>query len=203
MNKLHFVVLGFVLSCLDTHAAQASVFYFDDVTEDSEATIADGYGGLNWSNFWVQNPVLGQVTDLDSGFYNGMVSEGYTAFNGLGGAAEISSDSPFDFNSAYFSSAYRWGLEITVTGFLNSSQVYQQKTVVNTDSAQLFTLNFVGIDRLVLSSTGGDVYLGSGYHFTMDNASINTAPVPVPAAVWLFGSAIFGLAGIARRKKAA
>jgi hypothetical protein len=32
---------------------------------------------------------------------------------------------------------------------------------------------------------------------------INTAVVPVPAAVWLFGSGLLGLVGIARRKKAA
>lgn len=31
------------------------------------------------------------------------------------------------------------------------------------------------------------------------NGSIN--PVPVPAAVWLFGSGLIGLAGVARRKK--
>ena len=30
-----------------------------------------------------------------------------------------------------------------------------------------------------------------------------TAPVPVPAAVWLFGSGLLGLAGVARRRKAA
>ena len=30
-----------------------------------------------------------------------------------------------------------------------------------------------------------------------------TAPVPVPAAVWLFGSGLLGLVGVARRKKAA
>ncbi len=29
-----------------------------------------------------------------------------------------------------------------------------------------------------------------------------TAPVPLPAAVWLFGSGLLGLIGIARRKKA-
>jgi len=27
-------------------------------------------------------------------------------------------------------------------------------------------------------------------------------PVPVPAAVWLFGSGLIGLVGVARRKKA-
>lgn len=33
-------------------------------------------------------------------------------------------------------------------------------------------------------------------------SSVITAPVPVPAAVWLFGSGLLGLVGIARRKKA-
>jgi hypothetical protein len=30
----------------------------------------------------------------------------------------------------------------------------------------------------------------------------NVSTVPVPAAVWLFGSAMLGLMGVARRKKA-
>lgn len=34
-------------------------------------------------------------------------------------------------------------------------------------------------------------------------ASFEVSAVPVPAAVWLFGSGLLGLAGIARRKKAA
>ncbi len=34
-------------------------------------------------------------------------------------------------------------------------------------------------------------------------ASFNLSPVPVPAAVWLFGSGLLGLVGVARRKKAA
>jgi len=32
--------------------------------------------------------------------------------------------------------------------------------------------------------------------------SVVTSPVPVPAAVWLFGSGLIGLAGVARRRKA-
>lgn len=34
-------------------------------------------------------------------------------------------------------------------------------------------------------------------------SAADTSPVPVPAAVWLFGSGLVGLAGIARRRKAA
>ncbi len=37
----------------------------------------------------------------------------------------------------------------------------------------------------------------------MDNLTITAAPVPVPAAAWLFGSGLLGLVGVARRKKAA
>ena len=32
--------------------------------------------------------------------------------------------------------------------------------------------------------------------------TINASAVPVPAAVWLFGSGLLGLVGVARRKKA-
>jgi hypothetical protein len=36
----------------------------------------------------------------------------------------------------------------------------------------------------------------------LDNLSITTSAVPVPAAAWLFGSGLLGLVGVARRKKA-
>lgn len=38
---------------------------------------------------------------------------------------------------------------------------------------------------------------------TIVPVSTGAAPVPVPAAVWLFGSGLLGLAGVARRRKAA
>ena len=37
----------------------------------------------------------------------------------------------------------------------------------------------------------------------IDNVVIDTAVVPIPAAVWLFGSGLLGLIGVARRKRAA
>ena len=35
---------------------------------------------------------------------------------------------------------------------------------------------------------------------TYDSANVNISAVPVPAAIWLFGSALMGIAGISRRK---
>ena len=46
---------------------------------------------------------------------------------------------------------------------------------------------------------------GCGVDVEFDNITITTdvSAVPVPAAVWLFGSGLLGLIGVARRKKAA
>ena len=41
---------------------------------------------------------------------------------------------------------------------------------------------------------------GFNYNF---NANLTASPIPVPATVWLFGSGLFGLVGIARRRKRA
>lgn len=198
MKKSHKYLICLVLSCLGTGAANANVLTFDDLATDAEVAIDNGYSGLNWSNFWIQDPVLNGVVDIESGFYSGVVSNNYSAFNADGGVAEITSAALFDFNSAYFSAAYRWGLNITATGFLNGSQIAQQQFTVNTDVASLVTLNFSGIDRVTFETSGGEQYVGSGYHFTMDNANVTT--VPVPGAVWLFGSALVGLVGIKRPK---
>ena len=43
---------------------------------------------------------------------------------------------------------------------------------------------------------------GSPLNPQLTNGTVNISPIPVPAAVWLFGSGLVGLIGIARRKKA-
>jgi hypothetical protein len=46
---------------------------------------------------------------------------------------------------------------------------------------------------------------GCNADYFIDNVSITAdlAPIPIPAAVWLFGSGLVGLVGVARRKRAA
>lgn len=51
------------------------------------------------------------------------------------------------------------------------------------------------------TTTGGGTPLNLGV-MTFDGASLEYAAVPVPAAVWLFGSALVGLVGAARRRAA-
>ena len=42
---------------------------------------------------------------------------------------------------------------------------------------------------------------GGAFEFFQANFNANLAPVPIPAAVWLFGSGLLGLVGVARRRK--
>ena len=69
---------------------------------------------------------------------------------------------------------------------------------------QLVDLNFSTTSGgIQLMSSGGSVTgvdsLGLGFNATWDFSTYSV--VPVPPAVWLFGSGLIGLIGIARRKK--
>ncbi|MGB5396271.1 MAG: VPLPA-CTERM sorting domain-containing protein [Gammaproteobacteria bacterium] len=59
-----------------------------------------------------------------------------------------------------------------------------------------------GLDNMSLSYTGAPP--GLDFELSSDGIllAISTSPVPVPAAVWLFGSGLIGLIGVARRKNA-
>ena len=83
-------------------------------------------------------------------------------------------------------------------------------TVINaTTSWQTFTGDFTlgaGVTAYTLQFAavcGGSPSCTADYYF--DNVSImaDVNAVPIPAAVWLFGSGLLGLIGVARRKKAA
>ena len=68
-------------------------------------------------------------------------------------------------------------------------------------SGALYSVNTANGTATSLSGTG--LPYGTGpIHFGVDGglAFAPTAPVPVPAAVWLFGSGLLGLIGVARRK---
>jgi hypothetical protein len=67
-------------------------------------------------------------------------------------------------------------------------------------ASQLF-----GFTGNATSGTLNSYILGSATLAADGTLAINagTAPVPLPAAVWLFGSGLMGLVGVSRRRKAA
>jgi hypothetical protein len=90
---------------------------------------------------------------------------------------EMGDDSHFDFSFGSFE--YNIG-----SGWLSAT----------TDTNGMATLLLGGSGQIDFRAAGNEV----SDHFYIRNAS--TTEVPVPAAVWLFGSGLIGLAGLARRK---
>lgn len=95
---------------------------------------------------------------------------------------------------------------------------YQVDSKVNvSDSSSFDNMTLLGTDNFILglsndsgstwvADTGATSRGGSFYdvHFANgDILQVDVRVVPVPAAVWLFGSGLIGLAGMARRKKTA
>jgi len=199
--KLKFFkhILTAITIILVSFTANAAVLTFDDLSGSSPDPIADGYGGLNWSNM---RSFFGCFSRPDSGYCSGTVSGYNVAFNMNGNAAATSSDSPFNFDGAYLTAAWNDDLNIQVLGFNGVSLLYDTTVVVSDDAPTWFDFAYAGIDRLEFRSFGGvdsDPTDGSsGVHFAMDDFTYSV--VPIPAAVWLFGSGL-GLLGWFRRKR--
>ena len=101
--------------------------------------------------------------------------------------------------------------DVLARGF-NNTNAYQYKLNFNLDAAQ--TTAFMNNSNVVVDFADGVLALCGWWNYGNCTADEGDAPyaqvdytyevssVPVPAAVWLFGSALLGLAGVARRKKA-
>ena len=189
-----------------TASAQASTLTFDDIGVGGN--IPDGYGGLQWStHFYYLASSDNPAFFADSGFDNGIVSGSFVAYNSS--AEVVSASGPtFDFNSAYLTAAWNTGLNITVTGKLGAATLYSQTVVVNTLAPTLFTFNYLGIDQLIFSSSGGTSdlfpqYGDDGTHFVMDNLTINervTESVPDGgSALAMLGLGMAGIGAIRRK----
>ena len=191
MKKLLLLLCAILLIFGLVGSAGATVLTFDDVMDPMPATNArlpNGYGGLNWNNFWVINSKWDQSGGI--GYTTGVKSPDYVAANYKG---EVSSagGGVFNFLGAYLTSAHDAPNSAVITGYLGPDLVYQTDplilTVVATEHD--FGTAFYGIDRLTFSSTS---------QFVMDNVTYN--PVPEPATMLLLGFGLIGMTVIGRKR---
>ena len=105
------------------------------------------------------------------------------------------------------------GIVIPILDLWGHTQAYGDSTAITNDPFFLVPSrrNLVRLnDRPSYSEslTMDNINLGAGgvedtwVYSTIGSALIRPSVVPVPAAVWLFGSGLIGLVGFARRKKA-
>ena len=197
MNKLRLLgtVCAFQFSLISTSSI-AALIDFEDLTAPASggASISSGYNDFNWDGTFVYNSDTHFSTGSAS-ISNAAVGTN-SAFNGSSDFTITStSGSLFDFESGIFTSLYS-SQDLTVTAFLNGAPVGSVSTTLDEASTENIIFGFFGVDavQFVTSTTN---------QLVLDNLKVSSvSTVPVPAAVWLFGSGLLGLVGIARRKKA-
>ena len=135
--------------------------------------------------------MLDQIIDSQSDSDSWIIAPGSTC------SGQICND--ISFNTGILSTTLETtvGANLDIMGSLN---IFAQGTSLWGDGA------FGSADFL---DTFGIVITPLTYGVVLDHGSITPAPfdlggttVPVPPAVWLFGSGLIGLIGVARRKKA-
>jgi hypothetical protein len=198
-----FLICTLAITTSGSALAQTEIITFDDLDPATlpggdavyEAPIPNGYGGLQWNNFWVLNVPLQSVA---SGYQQGLISPNNLAFNNRANPAMFS-DGLFNLNSAYLTAAWNDGLHVEVQGFVGAMMVYDNTYIVNTTGPTFVNFNYLGVNAVNFISSGGvpHGYAGVGTHFAMDNMSITL--VPEPSAIALTGLVVLVLAAPRRQ----
>jgi len=170
--------------------------------------IGDGAGGAgslvlgNLGFSW--NGTVGIPTSivLDGAGFFGALQGGLTTSDTVAGTGVLGASDGFLFNFGKFSYTLPIGAVPMATTTWNTTDI--GTVIIGTNPSGTLPLTDDGIG-------GSPMKAGPfpGFNANFDIASIHvdaitSAPaVPVPAAVWLFGSGLLGLVGVARRKKMA
>ena len=191
-NKIITLTLGLILAFVSV-PGRASMVYTYTGQEFTSVKGAFETSDFITATFSLDN-ALAANTSVDlttlAGFTLTMSAGHISMTNTVGGVtlneASLTTDA--------FGNIVTWGL-----GFSELVSDGTQRNSLLTRHFPGYNLDIV-IDRVTLGEPrGNEIGNGSvGPAGTWTSASV----VPVPAAVWLFGSGLIGLAGVARRKKA-
>lgn len=205
-------LVGLLAATTMSLPAHAALLTFDDLTVGLNLTeqVTNGYGGLDWDNFFALNPSSEAGSSfLNSGYLGGRVSTPNVAFNGGATPASLSATNAFLLTSGYFAAAWVDGLEISFTGSLGGSQVFARTVTVSRTASFIefgHTIDLLEInstcDLTTTCSLPTDVS-SSGNNFVLDNLQIGEAtnPVPEPGALALIAGGLLGL-GLTRPARA-
>jgi hypothetical protein len=112
-----------------------------------------------------------------------------------GGQVVFTDNNDGSWNAEFFDISNTSGGSITLSGNANFTLgmdwgmgYYGDSNATLTSSPDTYLIVFDGLR-------------GPEDHITGNTLAVDLAPIPVPAAVWLFGTGLIGLVAVARRKK--
>ena len=179
-NSLLISFLMFATFSSSSITTQAEVITFDDLPAPY-APIPNDYAGLQWQNFWY----IDTNNISPSGYRNGAVSPKNVAYD-FGAGTAVLSGPLFNMNSGYVTAAWNDGLQIEVQGFTDHILIYDNFYTVNTTSPILINFNFLAVDQVSFTPSGGIPHSGDfGEMFVLDNLSVTV--VPEPSIFAMFG----------------
>jgi hypothetical protein len=199
MKKLF--AASFLLLAL-TFNAQASTVDFEDTAANFQLDPFTS-GGLTFT------PISGFIlttSSRNSGSDNGtnalIAGLGHYAGDDLGGDFSFNKTDNSVFNLDSLDSGTTWFSDlvggigsVVITGHQLDGGTLSQTLYLNYQYA-----NYAfGWSNLISVEVSSNSNLG---YVAYDNINIDGTSVPVPAAVWLFGSALAGLVGVGKRKQA-
>jgi len=169
--------------------------------------VGDGAGGAgplvlgNLGFTW--NGTVGIPTSIvldGSGFF-GAVGGGLTTSDTVAGVGALPATDGFLFNFGKSSYTLPIGAAPMATTTFNTTTIPGSDIGTNPSGTLPFSDDGIGGSPMVAGPFPG---FNANFDITsihVDN--IDTGVIPVPAAVWLFGSGLLGLVGVARRRKKA
>jgi len=112
MGKIILLIIGVLFAA--AACTNAAVLTFDDIGTGNGGIIPDGYGRFNWGKSFSEGVFYYLNANMfpDSGFNNGRVSGNYVSHSTpymTEGKGWLTGE-PFTFNGAYFTAAWRDGL---------------------------------------------------------------------------------------------
>ena len=203
--KLRYLFVPTILAAGLFNSLQAQqVITFDELTDSpSGLQIGNGYAGLTWNNFWELD---GETVDsyygiAASGYANGVISPNNVAYNYNGAVASISSATPINVLSGYFTGAFNDDLHILIEGYNGATLLYRSIYLVNAEGPSLLSLNMDNVTEVTFDSYAGynaNLNYGSGSQFVLDNLTVSAVPEP---PVWILLPAAGLLLGLASKRQ--
>jgi hypothetical protein len=181
-------------------AVTAQAAYIVNATETGGDVVFAGSGSLNTSTWNLSTGIHAQASGVGP---DAVISVGPTDFSldRYNTPTNFAGPTSFGSGTAITTSTAGTG-DYTALWFNDDPQNLYLPSGYVTGAALAGTATYVSATFAGLGLTSGTYEWTWGSDASADSLTLNVSSVPLPAAAWLFGSALLGLVGVAKRKRA-